>query len=918
MFSNIREYICKIFKQDVVNIFKLQIKDINYLEVINNNIFYIKHNRLFVIYDYDKVDANSLENYSKEYKKNLHCISIWQLNNRLYCSAKNEANLYDIIDVFNDTVIYTYNYPILEEYLKINKKIGLFLFDSYNKNQSIILSINSNNKVKVILEENARILSIGYLKPYIYANKKMHKGAMVKIVARIDLFGKIKIFSKEIVQGLYYKIMAENKELLLCQDGPTKIFNLKEQVVFHDTDSDPIGSQINSYITSKNALGRSYTIITTWRNTEKYPKSCLYFIRNKNKILFKKKDKLEYSDRFKWSGYKSHRIGNLDFGEKICFCNKHEYPIVVEFSNHSYRNVVDSIVAFCDEKTIVLDEHQNTTEIKDDNQSDKIYQNDLTPLKPTKFYITIDTEQHVKNVPFALTGEGMEKECGVYLIMDILEKYNLKGVFFVNIYEHNNFDGVIEKIIKDISIRGHEVGLHYHANESSKWKKNLIEYSLDDQIDILNYGRDFIFKVIGKYPISFRGGGYQINMDTLKALEICGFKYDSSAFVSYKQDMIYDSINKISKYGNIVEFPISTNFLSDHIIKLDLNSQGNASDMLDIMSTHRFNGLKNIMIMLHSFSFIKWHRGDDVQLKTKLKFTGSRYAVGINYKLIKEFDVFCKNISSNDEFKNALLENLKQEEIEEDLIGERDLVPKNIVKYNGNENICPICENKVFFQEYRGRKKAICPKCKSLERMRLKYLYLKRFLHIDTMKNKNILHIGPAMCIYNKLKLLNQINYITSDPFSSSIYKYPLENIPFKDGYFDIVICVGILMHVLDDDKCLDEMYRLLSKNGMLILWVGELLDDKTIERYNRADFGRMKAISFDYPENLSDGKTVLLDDGSIGYNPRYSTRTYGKDFIDKLKNIGFGIDMIKSQDIAGYRKYGLRENDILIIGRKS
>ena len=32
---------------------------------------------------------------------------------------------------------------------------------------------------------------------------------------------------------------------------------------------------------------------------------------------------------------------------------------------------------------------------------------------------------------------------------------------------------------------------------------------------------------------------------------------------------------------------------------------------------------------------------------------------------------------------------------------------------------------------------------------------------------------------------INQINYITSDPFSSSIYKYPLENIPFKDGYFD-------------------------------------------------------------------------------------------------------------------------------------
>lgn len=917
MFSNIRRYICKIFKQDIVGIFKIQIKDIDYLEIIDNNIYYIKHNKLFIISNYDKVDINSLESFSKEYKDNLYYVSMWQFNNRLYCSVKNEINLYNIIDIFNNAIVYTYNYPILEEYIKINKKLGLFLFDSYDKNQSIILSINSNNKVKVILEENAKIFSIAYLKPYVYANKKIHKGAMVKIVARIDLFGKIKIFSKEIVQGLYYKIMAKNKELLLCQDGPTKIFNLKEQVVFHDTDSSLIGSQINSHITSKNVLGRSYTIISTWRNTKEYPKSCLYFLRNKNKILFKKIDNLKYNDSFRWSGYKSHRIGKFGFNEKIFFCNKYEYPIVVEFSNHSYRSMADNIVAFCDEKTIVLDEHKNITEIKDGNQNYKIYQNDLTPLKPTNFYITIDTEQHVKNIPFALTGEGLERKCGIYLIMDILEKYNLRGVFFVNIYEHNNFNGVIEKIIKDISNRGHEVGLHYHANASSKWKNNLIEYSLNEQIDILNYGRDFIFNNVGKYPISFRGGAYQINMDTFKALEICGFKYDSSAFVSYKQDMIYNSINKISKYGNIVEFPISTNFLFGYLAKLDLNSQGNANDMLDIMSTHRFNGLKNIMIMLHSFSFIKWYRGDDTQLKTKLKFTGNRYAIGVNNNLIKEFEVFCKNISSNDEFKNVLLENLKQEEIEEDLISERDLVPKNIIKYNNGKNICPICENEVLFQEYRNRKNAICPKCKSLERMRFKYLYLKRILHIDAMKDKNILHIGPAMCVYDKLKLLNQVNYITSDPFSSSIYKYPLESMPFKDGYFDIVICIAILMHVLDDDKCLGEMYRLLSKNGILILWVGELYDDKTIERYNRADFGRMKAASFDYPENLSDGKTVLLDDGSIGYNPRYSTRTYGKDFIDKLKNIGFNIDMIKSQDIAGYKKYGLGENDILLIGRK-
>ncbi|EAI2229689.1 TPA: methyltransferase domain-containing protein, partial [Campylobacter jejuni] len=830
-----------------------------------------------------------------------------------FCSIKNNANFYDIISVFDNKVIYTYNYPILEEYIKISKTKSLFLFDTYDKNKSMVLYVK-NNKPMVVIED-IKIFSIAYLKSYVYANIKEHQSSKIKIISKINFFGKINLISKEIATGLYYKIIEKNKKLLLCQDGPTKIFDINKKVVFDDSNGDNIGSQINSYVTINSQFGRNYLIFSTWRNTKNYPRSCLYFIRNETKRLIKKYDNKKYYDELKWSGYKSYRTGHISCNEKIIFCNKYDHPVIIEFSNYFYKNLIDNIVSFCDDKSLIVDDKEDVNETKSNNVIN--YNKDLTPIRSTKYYITIDTEQHVKNVPFALTGEGLEKECGIYLIMDILEKYNLKGVFFVNIYEHRNFNGIIEKIVKDINDRGHEVGLHYHANVSSKWQKNFPDYSLEEQTEILKYGRDFIFNIIKKYPVSFRGGGYQINMNTFKALEYSGFKYDSSAFVSYKQDMIYKSINKVVQYGNIIEFPVSTNFLFNYPMKLDLNTQGNARDMLDIMSSHRFNGLENIVIMLHSFSFIKWYKGNDDKLKSKLKFTGNRYAIGVNNNLINEFELFCKSISDNEEFENALFENLTLAEIESSLANEKDFVPKDIIKYSNEKSTCPICENNVSFQEYRNRKNAICPKCRSLERMRFKYLYLKRFLHINTMKNKNILHIGPAMCVYNKLRSLNQINYITSDPFSDSIYNYPLENIPFADGYFDIIICVGILIHVLDDDKCLREMHRLLSKNGKLILWVGDLYNDKTVERYNRADFDKMKAISFDYPDNLSDGKTILLDDGSIGYNPRYSTRTYGKDFVDKLKNMGYDADIIKSQDIAGYKKYGLREDDVLIIGSR-
>ncbi|EGO0810631.1 class I SAM-dependent methyltransferase, partial [Campylobacter lari] len=180
-----------------------------------------------------------------------------------------------------------------------------------------------------------------------------------------------------------------------------------------------------------------------------------------------------------------------------------------------------------------------------------------------------------------------------------------------------------------------------------------------------------------------------------------------------------------------------------------------------------------------------------------------------------------------------------------------------------------------------------------------------------------ILHIGPARCIYDKLKKINKINYITSDPFSDSMYKYKLENIPFADGYFDFIICIAVLMHVLDDDKCLEEMYRLLSTKGKLILWVGDLYNNATIERYNRGDYSRMKAIDFSCPEDLSDGKVIELDDGSLGYNPMYSTRTYGKDFLCKLRYMGFKVDTFISQEFPNYERYGLVKDDILILCEK-
>jgi len=41
-------------------------------------------------------------------------------------------------------------------------------------------------------------------------------------------------------------------------------------------------------------------------------------------------------------------------------------------------------------------------------------------------------------------------------------------------------------------------------------------------------------------------------------------------------------------------------------------------------------------------------------------------------------------------------------------------------------------------------------------------------------------------------------------------------DLPFEDGQFDLVICVAVLEHVLDPQRCVDEMHRVLSANGLI------------------------------------------------------------------------------------------------------
>ena len=113
----------------------------------------------------------------------------------------------------------------------------------------------------------------------------------------------------------------------------------------------------------------------------------------------------------------------------------------------------------------------------------------------------------------------------------------------------------------------------------------------------------------------------------------------------------------------------------------------------------------------------------------------------------------------------------------------------------------------------------------------LNYRWLKKGILNSKRYIKGVcLDIGSGNSPYKKY-LINQIDeYIAVDKqethkhmFSNSKEKFKdadIKNLPFKDNYADTILLTQVLEHIDDPFKALDEVYRVLKKDGILILSV--------------------------------------------------------------------------------------------------
>jgi len=177
-----------------------------------------------------------------------------------------------------------------------------------------------------------------------------------------------------------------------------------------------------------------------------------------------------------------------------------------------------------------------------------------------------------------------------------------------------------------------------------------------------------------------------------------------------------------------------------------------------------------------------------------------------------------------------------------------------------------ICCNGTYqkFLDYGNirRKNVLCPYCHSLERTRVLMYYLQRETDVFNGGSK-ILHFAPERGIENHLKKAVE-NYITGDINPAlADHKIDITDIPYKDNYFDYVICSHVLGHVADEAKAIDEIYRVLDHGGTAIIMTP--VDDTLEKTYED------EKITSPHARKLHYGEPDLL-------------RKHGRDFHARLK----------------------------------
>tara|TARA_R110002049_G_scaffold696_6_gene4278 strand:+ start:9554 stop:10225 length:672 start_codon:yes stop_codon:yes gene_type:complete len=199
----------------------------------------------------------------------------------------------------------------------------------------------------------------------------------------------------------------------------------------------------------------------------------------------------------------------------------------------------------------------------------------------------------------------------------------------------------------------------------------------------------------------------------------------------------------------------------------------------------------------------------------------------------------------------------------------------------------------------KPRENVLSPSTLSLERHRLLWLFLKDKTDFFTAKHK-VLHFAPEQAFYKRFRKLVNLDYTTTDLNSPlADVKADICALPFPDNSFDVIFCNHVLEHIPDDTKAMQELYRVLRPGGWGIFQIPQ-------------DLSRQKTFEDD---SITDRRERAKIFGQYDH-----VRIYGRDYFDKLRNIGFQveeIDFTAALPEVEIERYRLAKGEIIPFVRK-
>ncbi len=200
--------------------------------------------------------------------------------------------------------------------------------------------------------------------------------------------------------------------------------------------------------------------------------------------------------------------------------------------------------------------------------------------------------------------------------------------------------------------------------------------------------------------------------------------------------------------------------------------------------------------------------------------------------------------------------------------------------HRGDAVHCPVCGGD--FAHFlpagsgaRARPGAVCPRCRSRERDRLTWLFLRDRRDTLFRRHMQFLHVAPEPRLSKFFFDVIGEGYITADLMRKDVLvKLDVQDMVYPNETMDAIYCSHVLQDVPDDRRALAECYRVLRPGGWAVQNV-PIFEETTLDT--------------DVPGNQR---------AHWDKRPDEHVRSYGLDYDERLREAGFNVSVYSPADL--------------------